>query len=317
MTLPATLGAPTTFAREGASLAVSGLLALLLAMAVQSRDEPLPPEPDEPLSISEPVEPTPPQPATVVLPEPPAVPEAPAAEVASVESLPSQVDDVPDAQPASEPETTAEPEPDAVVEAEAIEPVALEQHEEPKAQQTLGRQHVERGRPLLLLLESGQGPAISIDWPRQASAREALATRLSACYGVELALLSADGALYRLNDLQSSAHSFDLDRWSGFLRMPSGQLSALERQMAAELRSRYSVPGAQVVRLFPRAVDAALLGGLSVVLGERYQSASAIRLAYELTQNGRAPVTVQLVAVDGQPGELRLSLPAQQRCTLS
>jgi len=341
MTTSFTLAGPSALAREGASLAISGLLALLLAIAVQPRNEPPPPEPAEAISIDDPPaspsEPAPPaQPASVVLPPPPpstqapaeaSTPEPPAAATPApvAESMPEPSEPpveppepavVPDREPAAA--TEPEPQP-ATREPATSEPAPVaEAPAEPAVQQTLGRQDVERGRPLLMLLESGQGPTISIDWPEQALARDRLAERLEQCYGVELALLSADGALYRMDDWMTGpaggAVSFDLDRWSGFLRMPSGQLSRPEQQRAAALRDRYAVPGTRIVRLFPRSTDAALLGGLGSVLGERYQSASAIRLAYELTDDPGAPVGIRLISVDDEPGTLRLGLPARQRC---
>jgi len=56
------------------------------------------------------------------------------------------------------------------------------------------------------------------------------------------------------------------------------------------------IPEANVVRVFPRVVDAALLGGLKRLMGEAYSSARTIRAHYRKTQSG---LIVEAIAYEG------------------
>ncbi len=172
-----------------------------------------------------------------------------------------------------------------------------------------------RGRVLLQLLESGTGPNVIIAWPSAADEQERLAAVLARCYGMELALLRRDNTVLRAADPPGTSRPLDLDRWSRFPRAPSGVVTAFERSIEADLRRHHRAAGglfdSRPVRLFPREVDAALLGGLEALLGRDYAEAKEIHLAYELRD-----ATVRLVDLrrDGAPVPGALALPKVGTC---
>ncbi|MBW2275613.1 MAG: hypothetical protein JRG96_20325 [Deltaproteobacteria bacterium] len=151
------------------------------------------------------------------------------------------------------------------------------------------------GRVLLHILEHGSGPGIVIAWPRSTSEQAALYSLLTGCYGVRTALLDSAGRLYRAD--RAGAWTPNTDRYSGFLRQVEGRLPAGESGAVADIRRRN--PGARsssTVRLFPRNVDAVLLGGLRGIVGDRYGDASRISASY--ARSGQT-VLVRDVRVDG------------------
>ena len=135
------------------------------------------------------------------------------------------------------------------------------------------------GRTLLRLLEHGSGPTIEIAWPDGNSARSSLYHLLRSCYGMRTALMNAGGSLY-VTDGDRNWRP-DMDRFSGFVRQPSGALPAAENKEVGAIRRRHGLgPEGTVVRLFPRNVDAILLGGLRNILVGRYQNTKIIHAAY-------------------------------------
>ena len=105
----------------------------------------------------------------------------------------------------------------------------------------------------------------------------------------------------------------NLDRYSGFVRQVSGRLSPAE---ASELRALQRLRSSRVssVRIFPRSVDARLLGGLGQLLGKSYRSMGRIRATYRMTGSG---VSVGQITADGKPipGEIILR-PITRRCSV-
>ncbi len=137
------------------------------------------------------------------------------------------------------------------------------------------------GRPLLRLLEHGQGPDIEIAWPNERRRREALYRLLGNCHGMHAAVMDGGGNLYLAEGQRRRRWELDLDRFSGFVRQPDGFTARQEDRRADAIRRHHGLGhSARLVRLFPRRVDAALLGGLREILGERYKTAVAIRAAY-------------------------------------
>ncbi len=63
------------------------------------------------------------------------------------------------------------------------------------------------------------------------------------------------------------------------------------------IRDRYGMASATPVRLFPRKVDAVLLGGLNAAIGESYVGAKSIRASYR--RDGRG-LYVSNLPVDGR-----------------
>jgi hypothetical protein len=80
-------------------------------------------------------------------------------------------------------------------------------------------------------------------------------------------------------------------------------LRALQRLRRAKVSS---------VRIFPRAVDARLLGGLGQLLGKSYRSMGHIRATYRMTPLG---VSIGEISADGRAvaGEINLR-PITRRC---
>jgi hypothetical protein len=168
-----------------------------------------------------------------------------------------------------------------------------------------------QGGVLLRLLEHGSGPGVEIAWPRGAAARAGLYRHMRRCLDLRPAVMAGDGRLY-VDDAAGGASGPaggwrpDRDRYSGFVRQPRGYLAGPERTLLAALRGRHRLGrDARVVRLFPRAVDAALLGGLSRLIGADYKSAGRITGRYRL-QGGR--LAIEGLRVDGRPvaGTIRL-----------
>ncbi len=174
-----------------------------------------------------------------------------------------------------------------------------------------GTQNTKAGGALLRLLEHGQGPTIEIAWPQRADARRALYRQLTQCYGVKAALLTGGAKLYANAGTAGETWSIDMDRFSGFIRSPRGEAIAEEALVFARIADRHGLTDWRPVRVFPRHVDAALLGGLGAVLGPQYKSAKQIRAAYRWD---RARLILGDFTVDGRPlsGAVALPLPRGQ-----
>lgn len=169
------------------------------------------------------------------------------------------------------------------------------------------------GRTLLRLLEHGKGPAIEIAWPAAVGARARLFGYLRNCLGVRVALMDGENRFYLASGRPGVATRLNLDRYSGFMRYPSGRVSNAERRLAAMIRDRHGMASATSVRLFPRKVDAALLGGLNAAIGESYVGAKSIRASYR--RDGRG-LYVSNLRVDGRKIRGRILL-SNRRCSNS
>lgn len=169
------------------------------------------------------------------------------------------------------------------------------------------------GRALLRLLEHGKGPSVEIAWPEAARDRTRLHRLLGRCYGMLLAVMDGADRLFAASDQAGSPWRMDLDRFSGFLRSPAGQPVADEDRVFARIARRHRLADWRPVRIFPRAVDAVLLGGLQHLVGAAYGSAGAITASYAL--NGRR-LLLNSIRVDGRAvaGAVELTNAAAIRC---
>ena len=176
-----------------------------------------------------------------------------------------------------------------------------------------GTQNAKIGGALLRLLEHGQGPIIEIAWPRQAHRRYALYRQLTQCYGVRTAVLASGDKLFAKSGAVGQVWSINMDRYSGFIRSPQGEEIAVESREFANIADHHRLTDWRSVRVFPRRVDAALLGGLGAVLGSQYKSAKQIRAAYRWNRSG---IILGDFTVDGRPIEGVVTLPAPRggRC---
>ena len=166
---------------------------------------------------------------------------------------------------------------------------------------------VRKGRSLLRLLEHGKGPAIEIAWPLSERDRSTLFRYLNACYGMRTALLDGQGRLYLDAGARGLKWEINLDRFSGFVRQPDGHITAAERRAGEKIRRYHGlIPATHIVRVFPRVIDAALLGGLKRVMGEGYTSAQTIRGRYRKTSSG---LLVDDIVRDGRKVSGTISFP--------
>lgn len=179
---------------------------------------------------------------------------------------------------------------------------------------TVGREAMREGRSLLRILEHGAGPSIEIAWPRSSAERERLFNRLTRCYGMRTALLDGDNGLFIGSGDRGHPWALNLDRFSGFLRQPSGALMAGERRDVKQIQRYHGGLGhADPVRLFPREVDALLLGGIRHLVGAGYRESRSIRALYRIAGSR---TLIENLTVDGRavPGSIDLT-GVGRRCT--
>lgn len=150
------------------------------------------------------------------------------------------------------------------------------------------------GRTLLRVLEHGKGPVIEIAWPSGAAAQRALYATFVQCFDMKVALMNGQGDLFIAEGKARQRWEINLDRYSGFLRQAHGSTSQEEQnQVRAIDRFHRGLNGADVVRIFPRLVDARLLGGLKALVGDGYLQSRSIHALYRLEKDkeiGRAHV---------------------------
>ncbi len=160
---------------------------------------------------------------------------------------------------------------------------------------------VREGRALLRLLENGAGPDIEIAWPAAARDRADLYRRFNACFGMRTVVMSTGGEMY-----SADGDRFDADRYSGFVRQPAGGLSAGEQAQVDAIRRRHGLLGGSVLRLFPRRVDAILLGALDRIAGGDFDRGSRIRARYRAVASG---IEVADIRIDGRAANENIVLP--------
>ena len=98
------------------------------------------------------------------------------------------------------------------------------------------------------------------------------------------------------------------------MRETNGGLTPDERRGVEEIRSFHRrLPRAIPGRLFPRRVDAYLLGGLRELVGNGYGQVKSIHATYRMV-GGR--VLVEAIEVDGRrlAGRINLSVVAGRSC---
>jgi hypothetical protein len=169
------------------------------------------------------------------------------------------------------------------------------------------------GRPLLRILEHGAGPSIEIAWPNAPNDRERLFQVFQSCFGMQVAVMDAQGNVFRDAGQSGQRWDIDLDRFSGFVRQTMGELTAAETAVVRATTTRHrGINGPTAIRIFPRNADALLLGGLQqMVGGGNYGNIGTIHAEYRL--EGSAVIVDRIVA-DGRsiPGNIPMS--AASRC---
>lgn len=168
------------------------------------------------------------------------------------------------------------------------------------------------GRALLRVLEHGKGPQIEIAWPANARMREGLHDRLQACFGMENALMDAQGNLFRSDEARGQRWEINLDRFSGFLRQASGRLPRKEQEISHTIERRHGhLNDPVMVRIFPRRVDASLLGGLKAIVGPGYMQARSIHARYDMQGSH---ILVRDIQLDGRKLEGVIELSQYRQC---
>lgn len=168
------------------------------------------------------------------------------------------------------------------------------------------------GRALLRLLEHGQGPGIEIAWPGYGAENNALYKRLQRCFGMVNAIVTSQGQLYSMQSPVGENWVPNIDRYSGFVRQPAGRTISAEQRNALQIRRRHGLgAGGKVVRIFPRNVDAAILGGLQSIIGNNYRAIRNIQASYQ-TVGGQLEVTN--IIVDGTSYSETIAVAPVRRC---
>ncbi len=312
------------------SVAASLALALLLAAGVaigEPRDHPSPKDPET--SVTAPL-PAIPELARIILPPPPpssqaAPPPLPriwpsepeVRQAVSSAAEPPVVDPAPaDPAPADPTPTTPKPQvtPLAPLNTEPPPESLASKNTAPDIRIDSTRAtSVSSGRALLRMLEIGKGPGVEIAWPEARAERNRLFQAFQSCLGMQVALMTPDNRLFTRQTPPGQAATIETDRVSQFLRSPSGEIPAAEAALHRKIISRHKLARAQPVRLLPRNVDAALLGGLFDLLGSDYRPGSIIRARYRLLPGSLA---VEDISIDGRrtDGRMSLSLSLLRRC---
>lgn len=176
---------------------------------------------------------------------------------------------------------------------------------------TVTQKSVKEGRALLKMLEIGKGPVIEIAWPQKSTDRARLYRLLTSCHGMQTAVLADNHRLFTADTAAGQSSNVNRDAVSGFIRKPSGALTDAERAVIRRIKARHNIGIGDTVRLFPRGVDAVMLGGLGQIVGPGYLKYKTIRARYALTGNR---ITVVDVRMDGANRSGGVTLPRTRRC---
>jgi hypothetical protein len=276
-------------------------------------------------------------PAGIVVPLAPDVPPQPQTEIAKIEITPvvplRPGDEKPAAKPVpavqplrpEEPKVAREqepprlpeivPKPEPVKRAPAIEkpkpsppaPQAIAPPPPPAPSKPINEKEIAiEGRVLLRMFEQGSGPSIEIRWPAQASQRDRLYAVFTRCLGMQVGILDEQGHLYLGEGPRDQPLTLNTDKYSGFVRRPEGAIAADEQDEIAHIRQYHqAAAGAPPARMFPRRVDAFLLGGLRQAVGDQYLKVKSIRAAYRLNGNR---VIIDSIVADGHKVEGAIDL---------
>jgi hypothetical protein len=317
-----------------ASGAVTIGLALFLVILSQKPDpskakQPTPPEqaieepetapPSLQTAVTLPPPPAPPQPAIAVTAKrtPPAI-DRPALKPRVIEKPvePAKIEPLKPRPPKAAPPPVAVKQVDKVPAIPAPKQSAKLPPESP-ATSTAGATSVSReaataGRALLKMLETGKGPVIEIAWPSSATERSRLYHLLNTCHGMQTALLTDKSEIFSATGRPGAAWQVNRDAVSGFVRQPSGVLTDAEQAAIRRIKTHHGMHFGNPVRLFPRAVDATLLGGIGQIVGTGYLRHKTIRARYQLSGDR---VSIVDIRTDGKALPGGIVLPRSRRCS--
>lgn len=135
------------------------------------------------------------------------------------------------------------------------------------------------GAVLLYKAEAGSGPEILLDWPDQMAERADIRQAFN-CLGVIVTLY--DGKLfYTLDGAKGLPWEIDLSRYSAYLRPIRAFVTPEEATEVGMLQQHHGDIG-QPLRVFPRAVDEALLVVLAGIVGHDFNDVGNIHGSYRM-----------------------------------
>ena len=171
---------------------------------------------------------------------------------------------------------------------------------------------LEKGRVLLKKLEYGKGPQVEVSWPKELAQKQVLYSVFTKCFGMKTAGLNSSNQLFVKSSGGNRALTLNMDTTSGFIREIHGDISRGERDEIIQIEQKHPYQTFEsFVRIFPRHVDASLLQGLHLVLGDVFSKAKQINASYRL--NGY-DVEVSEISADTQifPGSFHLRKHARK-----
>jgi hypothetical protein len=207
------------------------------------------------------------------------------------------------------------------IEAEVRKPkVVVTSHakKNPKTRKTVNardKKVVSTGRTMLKLLEHGSGPKVEIAWPTHPQDREALFQIFTQCYGMVVAVMNVQGGLFVADGQRRQPWKISMDRYSGFVRQSAGRDTGAQRRVVRNIREYHqALISGPAIRIFPRRMDAVLLGGLKKLVGPDYIKSTTIKAGYRI--NGHQ-VIVEGVQADGRRVSGRIDLSGSLKASCS
>ena len=130
---------------------------------------------------------------------------------------------------------------------------------------------------------------------------------------MRVAVIDREGNMFKGQSRRGDSWIVNQDRYSGFVRKSSSGEIWDEQLTSKLLRKHHGLANANSVRLFPRQVDAFLLGGLKALVGDKYGQAKHIQAHYRVFG---WRVFVGNITIDTRPvtGQIDLSGSAIRRC---
>ncbi len=132
---------------------------------------------------------------------------------------------------------------------------------------------------------------------------------------MRIAVIDGKGNVFKGRSRRGRAWSVNQDLYSGFVRQSSSGEIWDEQLAAKRIRDHHGLENAATVRLFPRQVDAFLLGGFKALVGNNYSQAKHIQAHYRVSG---WRVFVGDITIDSRPvrGRVDLSGGAIRRCRI-
>ncbi len=116
---------------------------------------------------------------------------------------------------------------------------------------------------------------------------------------MRVALIDAQGQMFTSREPAGHPWQINMDKYSGFIREPSGYSGAAERRDVEDVHTHHgSLNNPSPIRIFPRQVDATLFGGLARFVRRGAEMHQAIRARYHMAG---VQVSILDIYVDDKP----------------